>query len=108
MDFGEFVAIVSAMEFWDIVRTLGGLAILLAIMALPIWGMVLMTMELVGMLQGFHDLQLAYLISREDINKLTKKEWKMTRRMDYADLKTYLNGRFPESVPAIKKELEYS
>lgn len=106
MDFGEFVAIVSGMEFWDIVRTLGGLAILLAIIALPIWGMVLMAMELVGMFQGFHDLQLSYLISREDITKLTKKEWKMTRRMDHAERKAFLSERFPDSIPAIKKDLE--
>ena len=108
MDFGEFVAIVSAMEFWDIVKLAAVFAFLAAMIGGAFWVFGSMFMELVGISQGFHDLQLAYLISREDTAKLTKKEWKMARRMDYADLKTFLSGRFPDSVPALKKELEHS
>lgn len=71
-----------------------------------LWWIVAATMELLSFGAGFHDLQMAYIVSREDIESLTKKEWKMTRRMEYADLKAYLSKRFPNSIPDIASEKE--
>lgn len=49
-----------------------------------------------------HDIDLAYLISKEDRDSLTREEYKQTEKMSYPELKAFLKERFPESVPEYK------
>jgi hypothetical protein len=58
-----------------------------------------------GAAQGFHNLKLAYLISSEDIDNLTRKEMRKTKRMSYEELTTFLAERFPNSTPALVREV---
>lgn len=53
---------------------------------------------------GMHDLDLAYLISKEDRDSLTREEYKQTEKMPYPELKTFLKERFPDSVPEFNKD----
>lgn len=53
---------------------------------------------------GSHDIDLAYLISKEDRDSLTREEYKKTEQMSYLELKAYLKERFPNSIPEIGKD----
>lgn len=53
---------------------------------------------------GMHDLDLAYLISKEDRDSLTREEYKQTEKMSYPELKAFLKERFPDSVPELDKD----
>lgn len=53
---------------------------------------------------GMHDIDLAYLISKEDRDSLTREEYKMTEQMSYAELKSFLKERFPHSIPEVHED----
>ena len=67
-----------------------------------LWWMIAALFELDGFISGFSDLQLAYLISEEDLNSLTKKERKQALKMRYEERKAFLSEKFPNSIPAVK------
>lgn len=67
-----------------------------------LWWMIAALFELDGFISGFSDLQLAYLISEEDLNSLTKKERKQALKMSYEERKAFLSEKFPNSIPAVK------
>lgn len=55
---------------------------------------------------GAHDIDLAYLISKEDRDSLTREEYKQTEQMSYEELKKYLKERFPNSIPEISTDMD--
>ena len=89
------------MDFGSNVGTIVGLGLLALMLVFIIWYIVSMIVEIFNMNAGFHDLQLAYQISAEDRESLSKEEWKKTKRMSYEELTAFLAERFPHSVPEI-------
>lgn len=90
------------MDFWTTVRVVAVFGVLAAMGAFMLWWIVAMTAELFGFVAGFQTLKLAYLISQEDMESLTRKELKQVLKMEYAERKAFLSERFPNSIPAVK------
>jgi hypothetical protein len=91
------------MEFWNGVGAVAGIGVLGLVAIFMLLWFISSIAEICQFNAGFHDLQLAYQISREDIESLTKEDWKMIRRMSYDERTSFLKERFPDSVPAITK-----
>jgi hypothetical protein len=90
------------MDFWDTVKLVAVISFLVAWGAFILWWIATMAVEFFGFVTGFQNLELAYLISQEDMESLTRKERKQVLKMEYYERKAFLSERFPNSVPAVK------
>jgi hypothetical protein len=75
------------------------MALLTAVAVIILWWPVSRFLGRFQFSGGSHDIDLAYLISKEDRDSLTREEYKLTEQMSYPELKTYLKERFPNSIP---------
>lgn len=90
------------MDFWLTFRVVAAIGFVVALGVGILWWMIAAVLEFAGFVSGFDDLQLAYLISQEDLYSLTKQERKQALKMEYAERKAFLSEKFPNSIPAVK------
>lgn len=90
------------MDFWLTFRVVAAIGFVVALGVGILWWMIAAVLEFSGFVSGFDDLQLAYLISQEDLYSLTKQERKQSLKMEYAERKAFLAEKFPNSIPAVK------
>lgn len=82
------------------------MVLLAAVAAGTLWWVAIYALGRFQFSGGSHDIDLAYLISKEDRDSLTREEYKKTEQMSYTELKKYLKERFPKSIPELSQDTD--
>lgn len=89
----------------DYLLTTLGIGVALAVLAFTVWVIWILVEEGIGLIYmmtvGADNLEMAYIISSEDIESLTRADRKELNRMSYQERKASLEQRFPFSVPEL-------
>lgn len=92
------------MDFWSNILAILGTTVVAANVVFFLWWLATIVLGKLQFTANMHDLDMAYLISKEDRDSLTRAEYKSTQQMSFTELQTYLKERFPDSIPEIRDD----
>jgi hypothetical protein len=92
------------MDFWSNVLAILGTTVVAANVVFFLWWLATIVLGKLQFTANMHDLDMAYLISKEDRDSLTRAEYKSTKQMSFTELQAYLKERFPDSIPEIRDD----